>query len=748
MSMAFSDTIKASDSLEQWAHHILGSSGPIAQRLPNYESRSEQNAMMQHVLSAMQKNEIALIEAGTGTGKSLAYLIPACLIALKRKERTVISTNTISLQEQLLNKDIPLLLKTCGWELKASLVKGMNNYLCKRKLLEAQSELRLMSPEESHEFDIISSWAEQTDDGTPSSLPIVPSHSTWERVRADSHACTGKACKHYDKCFFFKARQQSYLSQILIVNHHLLFADISARYSADKHDGTCILPPYKNIVIDEGHNIEDIATKYFASKFSRSELNKLMSQLGSEKNPSGKLENLKRQLHNTYDINQYDVFQSFHQKLTIDLPAERRRLIHTIAEAFDALSGFQKAQTLHSKQPKDKENKLRLYNKHYKSQNWNTGVAEKLSQLANQLKSLSIDISNLTTSITSSPLEDFIRKSESLRIDLNAVASRLLEYSMTVDQFCKENIPNNTVRWIESQSSQKRSNESAIDARLDISDILAQQLFSRFSSVVICSATLTTHNGFSFIKQRLGLTQKQLPDRNISELSYPSPFDYTKQALVAVHNDLPPPTQPEFTKLAAEKIIKILKVSQGNAFVLFTSYSMLQECYELIKPHIDEKKIPIFKQGDDDRHSLLSKFKQTNGSVILGTDSFWEGVDVAGDALHCVIIVKLPFRVPDEPITQARSELIQSEGKSPFIEYALPSAIMKFKQGFGRLIRHRNDQGCVICLDSRIASKNYGKLFLNSLPPCNIFINKTDNILKKLRSFYYRKQDTCKVKFY
>jgi ATP-dependent DNA helicase DinG len=292
------------------------------------------------------------------------------------------------------------------------------------------------------------------------------------------------------------------------------------------------------------------------------------------------------------------------------------------------------------------------------------------------------------------------------------------------------------VRWIESQPLKTLLNVQLIDADLDVSKALADFLFSKFPTIVLCSATLTTNQRFDFFRQRLGLHPKLLPHRSVTEHIYDSPFDYRKQAILAVPTDLPPPNHPDFNEIAYENVWKAIEVSRGHAFVLFTSYTMLQNCYEVLAKRLDEHHYPVFKQGDDNRQGLLNKFKKTKRAVLFGTDSFWEGVDVVGDALRCVIIVKLPFKVPSEPIIQARTEAIMERGGDPFFDFAVPHAIVKFKQGFGRLIRHKWDRGCIICLDTRLVMKGYGKLFLNSLPPCEKVFMNGDRLWPKIEDFY------------
>ncbi len=329
-------------------------------------------------------------------------------------------------------------------------------------------------------------------------------------------------------------------------------------------------------------------------------------------------------------------------------------------------------------------------------------------------------------------------QTKSIRLDIQAFAMRLEEAISFLAQFLSSWQDVSKVRWIETQVMRTLVNVHLVIADLDVSQALVDFLFSKFATIVLCSATLATNRRFAFIRQRLGLVEERLPQREVTEHAYDSPFDYQKQALLIVPTDMPPPNHAEFPALAYENVWQAIQASQGQAFVLFTSYQMLQQCYEVLAKRLEEGRYPVFKQGEEQRRKLLDKFKETGRAVLFGTDSFWEGVDVMGDALRCVIIVKLPFRVPSEPIIQARTELVMAQGGNPFLDYAVPHATMKFKQGFGRLIRHKWDRGCVVCLDTRLATKGYGRLFLNSLPPCEKVFANGACVWPKMREFYRR----------
>lgn len=718
---------------------ILKPGGLLSQRLKGFEPREPQQKMALDVICAYNDNHIALIEAGTGTGKSIAYLLPALVAAVRHQERTVISTNTITLQEQLISKDIPALAAALGITVKAVLVKGMNNYVCLRKLEDAQSELRLYPPEEMAELDAISAWKRITVDGSRSTLPIAPSQTTWERVGAESDSCSHHECPHYQDCFFFRARRQANDANILVANHSLLFADLHRRAETNNYDSSCILPSYQRLILDEAHHIEDVATDYFAMRADRLELMRVLGRLSSEKHNKtfGKLPLLKEKIQSAFQNAPPTNLMSVISSLTIDLPGLRRQVQELIQESFHAVGLFAESQSPMAKDdgiPGDL--KLRLLPEHCDNLSWKEEVVAQVRQLIETLKKYIQGLMSLEGSLKRVDNDKFQEQTKGVRFEIQALAMRLESIVQFLADFMNTPHDHNKVRWIETQKLRFTTNVHLVEARLNIAPALVESLFSKFSTVILCSATLSTNRSFAFIRQRLGLVPEMIPDRIVTESMYESPFDYQKQTLLVVPTDLPSPIHPSFNKAAVEKIWEAIHASRGNTFVLFTSYTMLQECYNALFDRMKDHKYHPLKQGEGHRNELLNKFKTIDYSVLFGTDSFWEGVDVAGDALRCVVIVKLPFKVPSEPIIQARTEALVKEGRDPFMEYALPSAIVKFKQGFGRLIRNKRDRGCIVCLDTRLVTKGYGKMFLNSLPQCEQIIAEGPQILERMRDFY------------
>lgn len=720
---------------------LIDKDGPLAAYIPHFEVREEQKKMMRDIIEAYNDNKVALIEAGTGTGKSIAYLIPAIFWSLQSKERTLISTNTITLQEQLLHKDIPLLAEALNVDIKAVLVKGMSNYVCLRKLHEAGQEMSLFPDEEQDELLRIEKWAGTTHDGSKSDLSFKPKPQTWEKACAESDTCTREKCSYYKKCHFFKARNRAKDANLLISNHSLLFADLSFRKGSEKGNG--LLPDYDKVVLDEAHNIEDIATDHFANKASGFMVMRTLSRLYTENKSRvyGKLPYLYKLLTNTFGHEPQESIQSILTKLKVDIPSLRQNLINHTFESFGTFAEF--INIIHPAADEEDpdgtgktENKLRILKQHHAHPNWRDDVLTNASHLLNTLNNFIQTLLNLESDLANVAHEDFQEKSEGVRTEIAALSLRLDQTRNTLQHFIDKEIPNERVRWVETTKYRGQDYVELIDANLDISEILVESLFRKFPTTILTSATLTTNKNFGFIRQRLGLVPDLMRGKPVIQSMYESPFDYPKQALLAIPTDIPNPSDNEFAKEAARKIYLATKKCRGNAFVLFTSYSMMRYCYSLLKKPLEDLRFPLMMQGENTRKKLLEEFKSTDRSVLLGTDSFWEGVDVAGEALRCVILVKLPFQVPNEPIIQARMEAIKANGGNPFLDYSIPNAIVKFKQGFGRLIRKKKDRGCIICLDPRLITKPYGSLFINSLPNCQKLFLETNRLFPAVEEFY------------
>ncbi len=733
-------TLDADEALK-----LVAPGGEISMHLRAFESRPQQQQMVRQVVDAYNDKHISLIEAGTGTGKSLAYLIPAVLWALKNKERTVISTHTINLQEQLLNKDIPLLFKVFDTTFKAVLVKGMGNYLCLRKLEDA----KIAPSDDAEALAKIDSWVGKTIDGSRSDLPFLPSAVVWNRVNAESDACNATRCPHYKDCYFFRARRKANDAQIIIVNHHLLFSDIVMRMEGGSFSESGILPGYGRLILDEAHNVEDVATDHFASRIDRLILLHQFKKLHAEVNEyanGGKLSLLKHKILKYYGAKENVDVIALVNRLTMELPAEQEQLSIHVNDVFSKIEAFCRHFPAAGDDGFAGGQKWRLRAGHFNHPYWVKELCPAVKHLMEALKSFIESIDGIKDDVKDLKNAILDSDAEGIFLDIGAVKTYLVKACELFKAFFFNELSRSAVRWIEVFSVSGVSNVRIIDAELDISSMLADSIFSKLQTVVLCSATLATNAKFSFIRERLGILEEKLSGRAVVENIYNSPFDYKKQAMLAVPTDMPNPMDHRFTEEASHNIMEVVKACRGNAFVLFTSHAMMRECYGHVKDALECRKHRVFLQGDASRDSLLSMFRETDRSILFGTDSFWEGVDVVGEALRCVVIVKLPFRVPTEPITEARSEFIEKNGGRPFIDYTVPSAIVKFKQGFGRLIRNSSDRGCIVCLDPRIVKKPYGKLFIKSLPECQHAMDAGSALPEMIEKFYKKTYRLTKKK--
>lgn len=630
-------------NLQNEISQMLSPGGIIAGTHPFYEHRPGQIQMAQAIADAITENRHLCVEAGTGTGKTLAYLLPAIL----SKKRVIISTATKNLQEQLFLKDIPFLEKALGRKLSVCYMKGRSNYLCRNKLETIAGATYLFSPHDPEYLKKIKVWVRKTETGDRAELKELPENFLlWQHLDARRETCAGQKCHNFETCFVTKIRQRALESDIVIVNHHLFFADLSLK----QEDFGAVLPDYSVLVFDEAHEIEDIATQYFGVMIS-----------------NYRVEEFVRDAHKALtEVGEESAF----------LSGQLEKLAGCSAMFFAC---FQNREGRFVLQPFDGVGIRR---------GWFGG-----GDLSGAYRSLRIQLDVIHKSIGSLPV-----KSDGL----DALARRCRELETGLADILESESREN-VYWCEIRGRGIFLRASPIN----VAPLLAEQLFAEVDCAVLTSATLSTGGNFAFIKARLGLNDAQ-------ELMIPSHFDFRRQAILYVPRGISEPKESEWIHRASSEIRTILQASKGRAFILFTSYAQMNQVYETLR---DKLAFPLMIQGEKSKSGLLEAFRETPGAVLFATSSFWQGVDVQGEQLSCVIIDKLPFSVPSDPVVAARIRQINESGGNAFYQYQIPSATILLKQGVGRLIRSRTDRGILAILDSRLLTKSYGKVFLESLPP-------------------------------
>jgi ATP-dependent DNA helicase DinG len=651
--------------MSDYINSIFDKSGSLAKAMPNYELRQEQIEMAQEVSSAIFNSEALIVEAGTGVGKSFSYLIPVAQYVLGNGSLAIISTNTISLQEQIMHKDIPFLEKAMGIDFKAVLVKGRHNYLCLRRLHRSNFKQKdLFADEyEMQHFAKIFAWSYKTQGGSLYDIDEEPDAKVWDMVSADTESCLGKKCPYFKQCFFQKAREKIQNARILITNHHLFFSNM-----AMQEEQKSILPEYDVLIFDEAHSIEGVATEHLGLSVSNSGIRYLIELLFHPKKQKGFL----------LSIGDQDSMEWVEL-----LRKQSEAFFKDIKLYLEKRNSYDDSDSLRITKPNFVENRL----------------ATPLLKLAESLLNAKKNARNKEDELE---ISAFVRKVNALKDSLDVILGQGLE---------------NYVYWVECPKNNKSNKVSINAAPINIGNILKDALFLSRKPIILTSATLSVQNSFKYFKERTGIGEAK-------ELKLGSSFDYENQVRMYIAKNMPSPDNiTEYGHAVSERLKRYIGLTNGSAFVLFTSYSLMNIVYEELESYLNEKGFSVLKQGSGlGRSKMLSKFKKEIGSVLFGVDSFWQGIDVQGKALSNVIITKLPFAVPDHPIVEARIEEIQRRGGDAFLEYNLPEAVLKFKQGFGRLIRSRQDTGIIVILDSRIINKSYGKHFLNSIPKCEIII--------------------------
>ena len=690
-----------------------------------YECRDEQLQVLSNVVEAFNDERISMIEAGTGTGKTLSYLVPSVLWFLENGQRVVISTNTINLQEQLINKDLPLLRDVFPKKFDYALVKGMRNYFCVLRGNAVREDL-FSSLEEEGDGGMgdILRWAEETRDGSLSDLGFTPRDEAWDRVAAESESCPGGRCPHYSECFFYKSRRELASAAIIVSNHHVLFSDMAIKGASGTDSSFGIIPPYAKVVFDEAHNIAEAATSHFSAKFSKHGLTKTLGRLRSKKK-KGAQAGLVHYISRLAEKEKNSVLKAIFEGasgafLNLAEEAERKG-----RDAFDSLYVFGKDVS-----GEEISVSVRLTERVSGSRKWR-GIEKKFRALDSSLMALRREMTHFVKVVEGTAQGDSHIK---ITAEVGGIAARLAAYSEVAGRFFGKGEESH-VRWFEGSRRRQAVFCSVNLTPLDVSPELEEKLYSKTKTVVMTSASLTVDGNFDFQKKSVGLSENE----RFRGLVVKSPFDYKSQSLLLVPTDIPEPGREDYAESVADILFASFAVTNGNALVLFTSYSSLNAVHERVAAAFEKAEfspVTLLKQGDMPRTALLERFKKIGNCVLFATDSFWEGVDVPGDSLRLVVICRLPFKVPSDPITEARIEHMKKQNVDSFHEYMLPLAVLKFKQGFGRLIRSKTDKGVVMVLDNRVVTKSYGRFFINSVSESGFYCGSADEVLGRLAAFF------------
>ena len=704
----------------------LGPNGPIAAAMQQYEDRPAQREMAKVIATLYNDTGVGLIEAGTGVGKSLGYLLPALRWAALQNERTVVSTNTINLQEQLVRKDLPFLAEALGSSQKVrfALLKGWRNYLCMLRLEQAKLIGPSLLADHTNGIDSIAEWAKETEDGSLSDLAYPPSPDVWDEVSAEPDLCVRNNCPHFEKCFLFRARREAAAADVVVVNHHLLMSDIAIRRMAGNWEDAAVIPSWNRLIVDEGHHLEDAAAAHLGASGTKRGLQRLMSRLArtaSARRSSGGLlvaleESLRRRRDEMFSSASLDLLR---ERVLPAVEAVRSKgaLVFDLVETVLKESGQQT---------------LRLTDDFATHPVWRAGLGAALTDFVRESAALTDSIGMIRQRLEGESEPD--ESTVSLVAELRAAGRRIEALAAAVHGALEAGPDaHKRIRWIESRG--RDGNVGVTWVPLDLAPILRDDLFSRAKTTIVTSATLTTDSRFEFVSRRLGVDQLSIPP--LME-SFPSPFDFRNQAILAVPTDVPAPNaDPQgHARFVLQMIEEFTSASDGGIFVLFTSHRDVQNTAAELRARGMSAERPLLVHGEESRDALLMRFRESGRAVLLGTSSYWEGVDVAGHALRGLLIAKLPFRVPTEPLTAAHCEAIAERGGDPFAEYMVPHAALRLKQGFGRLIRSATDRGAIVIADSRVATKSYGATLLRALPPAKRMLVHWSEVSRQLRVFY------------
>ncbi len=702
---------------------LLAPGGAVAAELGVHEDRQSQRDMAAYVADTYNEGGVAVLEAGTGVGKSFAYLAPAIRWAEATGERTVVSTNTINLQEQLVGKDLPLLARALGAPqrpVRFALLKGWRNYVCLTRLEQAARGVgTLLEPDRRDELEAVASWAAHTGDGSLSDLAFTPSPELWDEVAAESDLCTRLHCPQFDRCFVFAARRSAADADVVVVNHHLLASDLAVRAVQGNWQDAAVLPPYRRLILDEAHHLEDTAADHLGRQATSRGVERLFGRL--ERGTRGVLPALRAALAADADEVLREAAREVMDGRVAPALADARRGAEQLFRVLDAyLAGKE-------------DNVVRLGDGFADEPVWGAGLAEALDGFA-----LGVGLLRETMHALGDRRGAEAEPSErigSLAAELRGIGARLDGALDAVRATLRPSAgAPPTVRWLERRGA---AHLALAAAPLELAPLLRELLFDRVETEVLTSATLAAGGSFEFLTGRLGLDRP--PALGGPREVLPSPFNYRDQCVFAIPDDVPEPRDNAegHGGRVAEIAADLAHAADGGLFVLFTSHRALRQAAAALKARADVAgRWPLLVQGEGPRDQLLRRFRDAGSAILLGTDSFWEGVDVPGPALRALLIAKLPFRVPTEPMTAARCEALAAEGGDPFQEYLVPLAALKLKQGFGRLIRSRSDVGVVVLLDPRVIRKRYGGALLEGLPDAHRIVGPWHHLLGEIRDFF------------
>ncbi|GAB4282611.1 MAG: ATP-dependent DNA helicase DinG [Candidatus Rifleibacteriota bacterium] len=730
----FPDPLNVDEMLD-----FISYNGRIAEFLPNFEERHGQKELMKLIVSSLNQRRHAILEGETGIGKSMAYLIPAIHFAKKHQCRVAVSTNTINLQHQLVNKDLPLLASVIPFEFKYCLIKGRRNYICLRKIQEylgSEDGEFLLETEEVGQFHRLVAWAEKTYDGSLSDLNWVPLDSLWEKLACDKDSCPGISCGEYKDCFFYSARRRAAEADILVVNHHLLFSDLALRAATSEYSQTAVIPAFKAVVLDEAHNLEDTATRHFGYRSTSLGFQRLLGKIYQKRGrrESGTFSSLYTTLSFGHGNFSAEERASLLEEISVELIASRLEIGDLSRSLFENLIAF----FVDPQNASYGEHRLRIGPREENRREFETLVhfafklRDECRRIANRMKKFFRKLQAVVGED-----EDEKYHFDLALTELSSYANRLEEFGAAINILFDVNTENRELYVHFFTVLVRKSGIYPAFHSLPI--VVARPMldfcFKPIKSAILVSGTLTTRKDFSFIKNRLGLNSDELDNKPL-EGRFPSPFNYAQQARLFIPTDIPDPSSCSYTDMVARPLLDIIRSSRGGALVLCTSYAHLDSFYHQLSGQLCAEGLECYRQGELERHFLLELFKEDGNAVLFATDSFWEGVDVPGSALRNLIITRLPFATPNDPVLEARNEKIKQQGGNPFRDYQLPMAAIKLKQGFGRLIRKKSDRGAVWILDRRIVTKSYGNYFLESLPELPVLRGKVSVLTGIAERFY------------